>query len=339
MSPLLVGDGEGAGQTVSAPLASLGKATGRSRRRRSDPVSRTEKVMDSFATISACGRRSGSAIEAAFERMAEIEAQVGRDLDSDLNRINLGRAGVAVAVRPDTWEILRLAKRYWSLTRGAFDVTVGPLVDLWGFGFDGCGRLPSAAEIEETMAAVGSDKLTLDPTGRSVRLETSGMTITVAGIAKGYAVEQAAATLRKHGVERALMNGGASSIKAVGRAPGMRHWRVGIEHPRFPDRLPGVLRLASGKSVGTSSDGRRSFVAAGRRYSHVIDPRTGHPAATGIIQASAISADAVETEVLAKALLLGGEWSRQLQEESGFGAILVDILGQVHVSRGVRLSR
>jgi thiamine biosynthesis lipoprotein len=310
------------------------------RRRRVGVVSRTERVMGSFATITALGPGSDEAIGAAFERMALIEAQVGRDARSDVSRINSAGPGVPVAVQRDTWEILRLAKRYWSLTAGAFDLTVSPLVDLWGFGFDGSGRLPSREEVEETMKTVGSDKLTLDPSTRSVRLEARGIAITVAGIAKGYAVEQAAATLNEHGIGRALVNGGSSSIKAIGRAPGMRRWRVGIEHPRRQNLVAGVLGLGSGRSIGTSADDRRYFVENGRRYSHIVDPRTGRPAETGIAQVSVVGGDACETEVLAKALFLdGGGWSLRLLEERGLGAVVIDGHGRTYLTRGLRLSR
>jgi thiamine biosynthesis lipoprotein len=309
-------------------------------RARIEPVTKTEKIMGSFATMTAYGVGVAPAIDAAFERMRAIEAQVGRDEGSDISRINAGASQEALPVRPDTLEMLLRAKRYWSLSERAFDITVGPLVELWDFGFDGVGRLPSPGEIAGAIGRVGSDKLEVDAERRSVCLKEPGMSITVAGVAKGYAVEEAAAELRARGVKRAVVNGGASSIKVIGRRPFGRRWRVGIEHPRREGRLVGVVRLKSGQSIGTSADERRFFVEGGRRYSHILDPRTGRPTEAGVAQVSVIGDDAVETEALAKALFLQDrDWSLQLLEERGLEAIFADTQGRVESTQGVKLSR
>lgn len=268
------------------------------------PFAKTRRIMGSFVKITVYGRDAESIIEAAFERMHEIERQIGRDKTSDISRLNAAPGGPAIRVGNDTWRMMVLAKEYCQITEGAFDVTAGPLVDLWGFGYDGTGRFPETREIDETMRNVGNDGLILDPETQSIRLEKPGMSISVGGIAKGYAVEEAACVLKNQGVKKAIVNGGGSSIKVIGSGPPGRKWRVGIEDPHTRGGLIGTIVLKSGQALGTSADSRRFFVKNGEHYSHLIDPRTGYPGVHSISQVAVISANAAESDMLTKALFL-----------------------------------
>ena len=302
------------------------------------PVSRTRYIMGTLMLITAYDARAERAIEAAFARMAEIEAQVGGAPGSDISKLNTGAGKRAVKIGSDTLKILSMARRYAKITGGAFDVTVGPLVELWGFGYGGAGRLAGSDEVARVMPLIGEDKLWLDPDTGRARLAKPGMSLAMGGIAKGYAVEEAVKVLRAKGVKNAIVNGGNSSVKVIGHSTHGRDWRVGIEDPRHLGKMLGVLTLCSGQALGTSADDRRFFVRNGRRYSHLIDPRTGYPSRKGLAQVTVVTADAAAADILTKAFFLNGvAWSMQFARENNLEAIMVDDRDQITATPGVDL--
>lgn len=306
-----------------------------------EPVSRTQYIMGTLIEITVYGKKVEPAIEAAFDRMRDIERQVGPDEASDISRLNLQAGdGMAIPVRLDTWNILQLAAKYWRSTAGAFDVTVGPLVDLWGFGYGGEGSFPAPSQITQTLPKVGGNKLLLNPRLGTARLAKAGMAITVGGIAKGYAVEGAMKVLQARGVKNAMINGGSSSIMVIGPGIPGRGWRVGIEDPRHSGKMLGVIRLQSGDAIGTSADDQRFFIKDGKRYSHIIDPRTGYPTDKKIALVSVITRNATVADILTKALFLNKpEWSLRFLRKQKLEALLVSTDGTVRTTPGFRLEQ
>jgi thiamine biosynthesis lipoprotein len=303
------------------------------------PISRTQYIMGTLIEIVASGKNVEPAIEAAFDRMREIERQVGRDETSDISILN-SMAGTKIHVASDTWNILTTAKRYWQITDGAFDITAGALVDAWGFGYDGEGRFPSADEIKAALPKTGSDKLLLYSKRKEAQLRETRMAITVGGIAKGYAVEEAVKVLQAAGVRNAMVNGGSSSIKVIGPGLAGRGWRIGIEDPRHDGKALGVLILKSGEALGTSSDNKRFFIKDRRRYSHIIDPRTGYPAAKEIASVTVITKDATTADILTKALFLNDlEWSIKFLKQQKLKAVLVRADGAIYTTPGLKLEK
>ena len=324
-----------AGVAAVSGLAFLFLAANRASK---EPEIRSGYVMGTMIEITSYDRGVGPALDAAMERMFQIERQVGRNEDSDLSRINSGASPEGLRVGEDTWNILTAAKRYWELSEKTFDVTVGPLVELWGFGYDGEGRMPSGAEIDAAMRKTGSDRIDFFPEDRRVRLRGTGMALTLGGIAKGYAVEEAAKVLVAKGVKNALINGGTSSIKALGHGPSGKAWRVGIEDPRDSSRMTGIIPLPPGRSLATSADTRRFFIDSGKRYSHIIDPRTGWPAATGIASVTVVTRDATEADALTKAIFLHDpQWGLRFAASNGIDVVIVGDDGKVWTSPGIDL--
>lgn len=311
-----------------------------SSRPRLEPVSDIRKIMGTFVEITAYGANAKPAIEAAFDRMEWIESQVGRDQTSDISRINNEAGRSTINVRADTWQIMLWARRYWLITDKAFDVTAGPLVNLWGFGYDGQGCFPTRSEISNALPKIGSDKIVFDSARHAIKLAVTGMSITVGGIAKGYAVEEASKVLIQRGITAAIINGGGSSIKVIGSGPPGRPWRIGIEDPRHPDRLLGMVTLKSGQATGTSADDKRFFIKNGRRYSHIIDPRTGYPANQNIAQVTVIAANATEADILTKALFLNDiEWSLLFLKQRRIPALIVRPDGRFFTTGDLKLER
>jgi len=305
----------------------------------SEPLVRSRLMMGTIIEITAYDRGAESAIVAAFTRMQQIEAAIGRDEFSDLTRLAAQAGGPPLKVSDDTWQILSLAAEYWRKTDGAFDVTVNPLLELWGFGYDGEGNFPEPATLNAALPKVGSDKLLLFPDKRQIRLAKPGMSLTVGGVAKGYAVEEAASVLRKSGVKNAMINGG-SSIKVIGDGPGGRGWRIGVENPREAGRLIGVIVLHSGEAMGTSADNKRFFIRDSHRYSHIIDPRTGWPAPEKMALVTVVTKNAATADMITKALFLNDlAWSMEFLKQENIRAVLVDSQGKVHRTPGFQLLR
>lgn len=304
-----------------------------------EPLVRSRLLMGTVIEITAYDRGAEAAITAAFTRMQQIEAAIGRDELSDLNRLAAQAGGPPLKVGNDTWQILSLAAEYWRKTDGAFDVTVNPLLELWGFGYDGEGNLPEPAAIKAALPKVGSDKLLLFPEKRQIRLAKPGMSLTVGGIAKGYAVEEAAQVLKRNGITNAMINAG-SSIKVIGDGPGGRGWRIGVENPRAAGKLVGVIVLRSGEAMGTSADNRRFFIKDSHRYSHIIDPRTGWPAPEKMALVTVVTDNAAKADILTKALFLNDlGWSMAFLKQENLKAVLIDGRGEMHTTPGFQLLR
>jgi thiamine biosynthesis lipoprotein len=207
-----------------------------------------------------------------------------------------------------------------AATGATFDPTSGPLTRCWGFLLRQ-GRLPAEEEIAEAQAAVGFDKVELDPVVRTVRFLAPGMTLNFGAIGKGLALDRMVGILRAHGVPRALVSAGASSAIAFGGGGGGEGFTVDLRSPRV-ERVLGRLRLTDA-ALGTSGAGEQYFEAGGRRYGHVIDPRTGWPC-EGVLSASVIAPEAAAADALSTAFLVAGPdlAERYCAANSGTSAVL-----------------
>lgn len=253
----------------------------RSREYRSDQF-----LMDTLVSIKVYGnnpetlKKAVAAAYAEMRRIAELADGFPRPgtaayENSDVCRINARAGREPVRVDGDIMAMLLLAKKYHDLSGGAFDVTVGPLMELWGFGGNNP-HVPRADKIQAALGFVGSGKLVLNERERTAFLTRSGMKLDLGAVAKGYATEKALQVLRKHGIEKALIDAGGN-IRVLGRNPNDTPWRIGIKDPRKTDAVVAVLPLEDASAV-TSGDYYRSFEEGGKRYHHILDPRTGYPA-------------------------------------------------------------
>jgi thiamine biosynthesis lipoprotein len=241
-------------------------------------------------------------VEAAREALDEadrVEAAltVFRDT-SEVALVNREAAARPVAVGELLFALLQRCRALHAATGGAFDPTSGPLTRAWGF-LAREGRVPSAEEIATEMARVGMHRVQVDEAARTARFVAPGMALNFGAIGKGLALDRMAAVLRGHGVPRALVSAGGSSAIAIGGEP----FRVDIRSPRVAAALDHVW--LGGAALGTSGAGEQFFEVGGRRYGHVIDPRTGWPA-EGVLSASVACADAAAADALSTAFLTAG---------------------------------
>ncbi len=229
-------------------------------------------------------------------------ASTWRD-NSELSTMNANRSIDWMLVSAELCNMLDRALGVSAATDGAFDVTVGPLVNLWGFGPDGPVTEPPPDEaIAAALAAVGYDKIEADCGAKLVRKDVAELYVDLSGWAKGHAVDELAAVLDQAGLQNYLVEVGGE-IRVKGHNSEALGWAVAVEAPSTSERLPQAVVRITNTSVATSGDYRNYFEYDGSKYSHTIDPRTGHPvthnlAAVTVINPSAAYADAMATAML-----------------------------------------
>jgi len=229
----------------------------------------------------------------------EEELSVFRET-STISEVNRRAACGPVVVPRHLIELLATCQRLHQETDGAFDITTTPLSRCWGF-LRREGRLPDPEAIEAARAIVGFGAVQLGRDDRSVSFGNAGIELNLGAIGKGYALDRASVGLRKSGVEHALLSAGRSSLLALGgRGDG---WRIDLVSPLVAGHAIAGLWLRNA-ALGTSGAGEQFVIASGRRYGHVIDPRTGWPA-KGVVSASVVASDAARADALSTAFLIG----------------------------------
>lgn len=282
------------------------------------PVARRLAWMLAGALLPGCGyeRVTGDAMGTTYTVLgdcalpaARLDAalrQVNRqmstyDPDSELSTFNRASVGETVHVSVALAEVATAAQALAERTGGAFDATVAPLVALWGFGAQAQERAPTAAQVDAARSRVGYRKVRVEAAPPRL-VKQAAATLDLSGIAKGYAVDQLAELLRASNCADFLVELGGE-VRTAGAAPGGGHWQVAVESPDGGQLA--TLRLRDG-AVATSGDYRQRRVVDGKRVSHIIDPRTGHPVRHQTASVTVVAATAMEADGLATALLVLG---------------------------------
>ena len=241
--------------------------------------------------------------------------------DSEVSRFNAHPGLEWFGVSPDFLAVLEQSVSVSQLTGGAFDATVGPLVELWGFGAgDASGRIPDPETVEGLLRATGSDHLQWRESPPAVRRTRQDVRLDFSAVAKGYAVDKLWELLSEAGLQAYLVEVGGE-IRTRGRPSDWRDWSIGVENPDESGVAEAVpLRDAA---IATSGDYRDFFEHDGRRYSHVIDPRTGWPVGHDLASVTVVSPTAARADALATAfLVLGPVAGMELAEREGIAALL-----------------
>jgi thiamine biosynthesis lipoprotein len=247
-----------------------------------------------------------TAHDAVHDALQGVERLMSTYLvDSELSRLNRAPAGVPFALSADTFGVLALAQRIADDTAGAFDVTVAPLVDAWGFGPSKAQRVVGAGERHALLPRVGRDKLALDAASRSATKARADVSADLSAIAKGHGVDRAARALDALGVADYLVEAGGE-VRTRGRNAEGAPWQIAIEAPDATPQRPWFVVPLSGLSLATSGDYRIFFERDGRRYCHEIDPATGAPIEHGLASVSVVDADCARADALATALMVMG---------------------------------
>jgi len=225
---------------------------------------------------------------------------------SEVSQLNLHAPNKPVAVEWGLFGLLRKAQRLFEQTQGAFDITAGPLSKLWGF-YRREGRLPDDDSIAETLQCVGSEYLQFDDELKTIQFAKQGVEINLGGIGKGYALDESVDALQMSGVNNFLFHGGKSSVIARGTQTGgdsQHGWSVGVMHPMRPDKRLGQMLLRD-QAFGVSGSGAQHFYHKGKKYGHILDPRSGRPA-EAVLSACCLAPNAATADALATAFYVLG---------------------------------
>ncbi len=233
--------------------------------------------------------RALSAVREVGERMSAHRSQ------SEIGRLNRLAPGEALALSPSTYTVLLEAMRYHRLSGGAFDVTVGPLLELYTFEGQLVDGLPPQERVNEVRARMGSRLVDLDPQERTVRVRRAGVRVDLGAIAKGYAVDRAVLALRAAGFASGFVEIGGE-VRVFGPHPSRRAWAVGVQDPRRGGEAVLERIELVDCAVATSGNYRRYFVHQGTRYSHIVDPRTGRPVSGTLVGVTVIVPEAARTD-------------------------------------------
>jgi thiamine biosynthesis lipoprotein len=255
--------------------------------------------------------RLEAAARAALDEAHRLDRLLSNYLpSSEWSAVNREAAERPVAVSRELFELLAACLEYSRQSDGAFDITVGPLMKVWGF-FKGEGTLAPPEQLRPTLAVVGFRHVQLDREEQTVRFAIPGVEIDPGGIGKGYAVDRMVEVLKEHGIESALISAGASSLYGLGAPPGEPDgWRVPIRDPADPRRAAADVRLRD-MSLSTSGSYEKFFRAGGRLYSHIMDPRTGYPA-DGAVAVSVLAPRTMDSEAWTKPYFVNGrEWTAE----------------------------
>jgi thiamine biosynthesis lipoprotein len=237
-----------------------------------------------------------------FEEVDRIEQELSNYRESsELSRIVREAASGPVTTDPETFRFLEDSVHWSEASDGAFDITVGPLMKVWGF-FQHAGRVPTDAELERVRAAVGYRNLILDPATRTVRFRVPGVELDPGGMGKGFAVDAAVAILRAHHVTAALLSAGSSTLYALGSPPGKPGWSVVVPDGTGEHRTISTVLLRD-TSLSSANCNEKNFTADGHLYCHIMDPRTLRPV-EGRLHVSIIDPSATTSDALSNVLFV-----------------------------------
>ncbi len=250
-----------------------------------------------------------STVNAAFDEARRLDAMLSNYKPaSEWNGVNRNAARKPVRVSPELFRLLATCMMYSRQSEGAFDISVGPLMKLWGF-YDGPRRVPDRTEILAALSAVGYEHVHLDNDRQTVSFDRSGVEMDPGGVGKGYAVDRIVDILRQNGFRTALVSGSGSSIYGMGAPPDHpKGWQIQIMDPWHTESTVAAVFLKD-MSISTSGSYEKFFRSEGQTYSHIMDPRTGYPA-QGSVSVSVVAPRTLDSEVWAKPYFVNGrQWT------------------------------
>ena len=246
-------------------------------------------------------------IKAAFDEIDRIDRLMSHyKPDSPLSQLNRTAATQAVKVESELFDFIAECLRYSRASNGAFDITVGPLMKAWGF-FRGEGRMPTNSELPQARANIGYQYVILDQQARTIRFARAGLELDLGGIAKGYAVDRAVAVLKQRGVRDALVNACGSTMYALGNDPTLgigKGWAVQVRDPLNENKTALTVTLQN-QALSISGSYEKFFELKGKRYSHVMNPRTGLPV-QGILSVAVITNTGLAGDALDNVFYVAG---------------------------------
>lgn len=301
------------------------------------PVVRELSVFDSYArlTLWTTPERAEPAFEECARELAELHRILNRyDPASELSQLNARAANEPVVCSPRLWETLQAARQAYQQSAGAFDISVGPLMAVWGFHRKR-DTLPSEAEIQAALACVGLPRVQFDDAARSVRFTVAGMSLDCGGIAKGYALDRVMAILARQRIEPALVDLGGNIGCTARPPPGRPSFVIGVRNPFATETLLDRLQLV-GRTISTSGNYERRIIIQGKEIGHIVEPRTGYPV-SGPAGVTAVTPRGVDSDVFSTAVFVAGRGLAESLAKSVPGTGFVLVFGTAEAPELVRI--
>ncbi len=268
-------------------------------------VQLSHRAMGTYFEVVLIGQKEDYLRGVAEEVMREIDRWEQKlsyyREDSLVRQINAEAAYHPVYLDPSTFALLMRARQLHEWTDGTFDITVAPLMRCWGF-VGASGEMPSEEAIAQARAVVGMEHVALDADNHTIAFDRAGVEIDLGSIGKGFAIERAVQILEEYEIENALIHGGTSAVYGLGTPPDAEHWKIALQKPFGEEgQTLGVVEL-SNNSLSVSAPHGKWFASGGKRYGHVLDPRTGYPISRNLLAAivlpSPTDGDALSTGLL-----------------------------------------
>lgn len=301
------------------------------------PITREFYVLGTIIQLKVYGNNGQRAIEEAVNRLNDIDNKMSVFKEySEISMINQNAGISSQEVSKDTYFVMKEAVRYSELSEGAFNPTIRPVVELWGIGTDKA-RIPNDNEIRSKLKLVNYKDIILNEKDKTIKLRNKGQNIDLGGIAKGYAADEVKSILIKNNIKSALINLGGN-IFALGKKPDKTQWYIGIQNP-FNKRgeFVGFISIKN-KSVVTSGNYERYFISNGKRFHHIIDPKTGYPSDSKIVSSTIISDHSIDGDGLSTGVyIMGLDKSIKLIESiKGIDAIFITENKEVYFTSGIK---
>ncbi|OSB16459.1 thiamine biosynthesis protein ApbE [Clostridium sporogenes] len=302
-----------------------------------EPVSRETYLMGTIINIKAYGKNADKAVQASVDKISDIENKMSLNIStSEINKINKNAGIAPVKVSKNTFDVVKASLIYSEKTKGSFDITVEPLVSLWGIGTDKA-RIPSKDEISNALSLINYKDVVINEKESTIMLKRKGQAIDLGAIAKGYTADELKKVLLNYNVSSAFLNLGGN-VYVLGNKPDKTPWKIGVQNPLEPrgDYL-GIVSV-SDKSVVTSGNYERFFERNGKRYHHIFDTKTGYPAEKGLISVSIISNKSIDGDALSTSVYTLGldEGKKLIESLKDVEAVFVTNDKKVYTTSGLK---
>ncbi|KGI40380.1 FAD:protein FMN transferase [Clostridium tetani] len=299
-------------------------------------ITKENYLLDTLIQLKVYGKNSEKATNEAMDAISDIDDIMSPTKPtSDVVKINNNAGKDFVKINENTLEVIKTSIKYSKLSKGSFDITVGPLVKLWGIGTENA-RVPSKEEIDTTLKLINYENVLIDEKNKSIKLKSPKEAIDLGGIAKGFAGDKAREILENKGIKSAYLNLGGN-IVTIGNKTDGTPWNIGIQDP-LSDRGEyfGIVRV-SNKSVVSSGNYERFFIKDNKRYHHILNTKTGYPSESGILSSTIISDKSIDGDALSTiTFILGLEKSMEIIENiDGVDAIFVTTDKKVHTTSNI----
>lgn len=302
----------------------------------SEPISRTELIMGTICTVQIFDSNDEKILDQCFNELIELENLVSiNKTGTELDKVNEMSGKKPVKVSNDTYTIIKSGLEYSTASNGNFDITVGPIVKLWGIGTDNA-HLPTSDEINTNKNLINYKDVVLNDSDNTVYLKNPNMIIDLGGIAKGYAADVLTTVLKKNNVTSAMINLGGN-LFVLGNKPDGHQWRIGIQDPNTSNSTVGNL-LVNDKSIVTSGTYQRFFEENGKRYHHILNPKTGYPYDNDLLSVTIISDKSIDGDALSTATFALGctDGLKFVNSTDSIEAIFITKNNEIYLSNGLK---